>query len=121
MYERWIRLGVKSWDDRLVEEVRADEVDGGGGISGGKIGPNDETAKKKVFDSVDENKKVILKLVSLVSWCVRPSEPQRIISGLRETFIKRYIAQRTSKAEQDQKNRVRKRRVVERIYGTKYS
>ena len=27
------------------------------------------------------------------------SQPQRIISGLKETFIKRYIVQRTNKAE----------------------
>ena len=35
----------------------------------------------------------------LVSWCFKPSQPQRIISGLRETFIKRYRVERTSKAE----------------------
>ena len=35
----------------------------------------------------------------LVSWCFKPSQPQRIISGLRKTFIKRYIVERTSKAE----------------------
>ena len=35
----------------------------------------------------------------LVSWCFKPSQPQRIISGLRETFIKRYIVESTSKAE----------------------
>ena len=35
----------------------------------------------------------------LVSWCSKPSQPQRIISGLRETFIKRYIIERTKKAE----------------------
>ena len=35
----------------------------------------------------------------LVSWCFKPSQPQRIISGLKETFIKRYIAERTNKAE----------------------
>ena len=37
--------------------------------------------------------------ISRVSWCFKPSQPQRIISGLRETFIKRYIVERTSKAE----------------------
>ena len=36
---------------------------------------------------------------SLVSWCFNPSKPQRIISGLKETFIKRYIVERTNKAE----------------------
>ena len=35
----------------------------------------------------------------LVSWCFKPSQPQRITSGLRETFIKRYIDERTNKAE----------------------
>ena len=35
----------------------------------------------------------------LVSWCFEPSQPQRIITGVRETFIKRYIAERTNKAE----------------------
>ena len=32
----------------------------------------------------------------LVSWCFQPSQPQRIISELRETVIKRYIVERTS-------------------------
>ena len=36
---------------------------------------------------------------SLVSSCFKPSQPQRIIPGLKETFIKRYIVERTSKAE----------------------
>ena len=57
----------------------------------------------------------------LVSWCFKPSQSKKIISGLRETFIQRYIVERTSKAEKDWKNRVRKRRVVGRIYGMKYS
>ena len=35
----------------------------------------------------------------LVSWCFKPGQPQRIISGLRQTFIKRYIVERTNKAE----------------------
>ena len=35
----------------------------------------------------------------LDSWRFKPSQPQRIISGLKETFIKRYIAERTKKAE----------------------
>ena len=34
-----------------------------------------------------------------VSWCFKPSQPQRFISGLRETFLKRYIVERTNKAE----------------------
>ena len=35
----------------------------------------------------------------LVSWCFKPSHSQRNISELREIFIKRYIVERTSKAE----------------------
>ena len=58
----------------------------------------------------------------LVSWCFQPSQPQKIISGLRKTFIKRYIVERTNKAEirQEEQNEKR-RRVVGRIYGMKYS
>ena len=68
---------------------------------------------------------------------LKPRQPQRIISGLRETFTKRYIVERTNKAEIPpeeqtesvrrirgmkyvQKNRVRKQRVVRRIHGMKY-
>ena len=36
--------------------------------------------------------------VELVSWCFKASQPQRITSGIRETFLKRYIAERTNKA-----------------------
>ena len=50
-----------------------------------------------------------------------PREPTGIISGLKETFIKRCTVERTNKAELDQKNRVRKWRAVRRIYGMKYS
>ena len=35
----------------------------------------------------------------LVSWCFKPSQPQRIISGLKETFIKKYIVEKTNTAE----------------------
>ena len=38
-------------------------------------------------------------LFSLVSWCFKPSQPQKIISGLKETFIKGYVVERTNKAE----------------------
>ena len=47
---------------------------------------------------------------NLGSWFLKPSQPQRIISGLRETFIQRYIVERTSKAGKDRKDRVRKRK-----------
>ena len=35
----------------------------------------------------------------VASWCFKPSQPQRITSGLKETFKKRYIVERISKAE----------------------
>ena len=35
----------------------------------------------------------------LVSWCFKLSQPRRIISGLKETFINRYVVERTNKAE----------------------
>ena len=35
----------------------------------------------------------------LVSWRFEPSQPLGIISGLNETFIKRYIVEMTSKVE----------------------
>ena len=36
---------------------------------------------------------------NLVSWFFKPSQPQRIISGLMETVIKRYTVERTNEAE----------------------
>ena len=35
----------------------------------------------------------------LVSWCFQPSQSQRIVSGLRETFIKRDIVEMTNGVE----------------------
>ena len=35
----------------------------------------------------------------LVNCCFKPSQPQRIISGLKETFIKRDIVERIIEAE----------------------
>ena len=35
----------------------------------------------------------------LLIWCFEPSQPLEVISGLKETFIERYIVERTSKAE----------------------
>ena len=35
----------------------------------------------------------------LVDWCFEPSQPLEIISGLKETFVKRYIVERTNKAK----------------------
>ena len=38
--------------------------------------------------------------IYFVSWCFKPSQPQRIISGLKKTFIHRYVVERTiNKAE----------------------
>ena len=42
---------------------------------------------------------ILFGVSELVSWCFKPSQPQRIISGLRETCIKRFIVERTNKAE----------------------
>ena len=39
------------------------------------------------------------KVSQLVIWCFEPSQPLGIISGLKETFIKRYVVERTNKAE----------------------
>ena len=48
----------------------------------------------------------------LVSWCFKPSQPQRIISGLRETFKKRYLQLKgPTRQKKTQKNRVRKWRL----------
>ena len=35
----------------------------------------------------------------LINWCIEPSQPLGIISGLKETFINRHIVERTDKAE----------------------
>ena len=35
----------------------------------------------------------------LVNWCFEPSQPLRIISGLKETFTKRNKVERINKAE----------------------
>ena len=32
----------------------------------------------------------------IVNWCFEPSQPLGSISGLKETFIKRYIVERTN-------------------------
>ena len=36
---------------------------------------------------------------TLVNWYFMPIQPQRIISGFGETFVKRYKVKRTNKAE----------------------
>ena len=39
------------------------------------------------------------KFQQLVNWCFEPTQPQGIISGLKETFLKRHIVERTDKVE----------------------
>ena len=46
----------------------------------------------------------------LVNWCFEPSQPLGIISGLKETFIKRYTVERTNKAELRPQEQSEKRR-----------
>ena len=36
---------------------------------------------------------------NLVNWCFEPSQPLRIISGLRTTFIRGHVVERINKAE----------------------
>ena len=59
--------------------------------------------------------------VWLVSWCFKPSQPQSIISGLRETLIKRYIVERTNKADIRQEEQSEKVESCWEIYEMEYS
>ena len=54
-----------------------------------------------------------------VNWYFEPSQPQRIISGLKETFIKRCIVERTNKADMRQKEQGEKAESCQE--NTKYS
>ena len=56
-----------------------------------------------------------------VNRCFEPSQPLGITSGLKETSTKRYIVERTNKAEIRREEQSEKRRVVRRINGMKYS
>ena len=38
-------------------------------------------------------------MILLVNWCLESSQPLGIISGLKETFIKRHVVERTKRAE----------------------
>ena len=40
----------------------------------------------------------------LVIWCFEPSQPLGIISGLKETFIKRYVVERTNKVRPEERS-----------------
>ena len=42
---------------------------------------------------------ISMEVSQLVNWCFEPSQPLGIISGLKKTFIKRHIVDRTNKAE----------------------
>ena len=57
----------------------------------------------------------------LGSWCFKPSQPQRIISGLRETFIKIYIVERTNTAKVRSEELSEKAESCRENYGMKYS
>ena len=49
----------------------------------------------------------------MVNWCSEPTQLLGIISGLKKTFIKRYIVERASKAElrtQEQSEQTESRR-----------
>ena len=35
----------------------------------------------------------------VVQWCFEPSQPLGIISGMKETFTKKYMVERKNKAE----------------------
>ena len=61
----------------------------------------------------------------LVIWCFKLSQPQRITSGLRETFIKRYIVERTNKEEIRPEEQIEKAESCQKnfwkeILGSKY-
>ena len=44
---------------------------------------------------------MFVQLSKLVNWCFEPSQPAGIISGLKEAFTKRFVVERTNKAERD--------------------
>ena len=51
-----------------------------------------------------------------VIWCFEPCQPLGILLGLKETFRKRYLVERTNKAEIRPGEQSENQRVVERIY-----
>ena len=44
-------------------------------------------------------KVTLLDAEKLVNLCLEPGQPVGVISGLRKTFVKRHIVERTNKAE----------------------
>ena len=66
-------------------------------------------------------KKVANGWESIVSWCFERGRPRRIALGLRETFTKRSIVERTNKAEIRPEEQSEKVKIHRRTYGMKYS
>ena len=60
-------------------------------------------------------------LTYLSNRCFEPSQPLGIISGRKETFIKRYVVERTDKAELRPQEQSEKTGSCRRIYGMKYT
>ena len=52
----------------------------------------------KKVDNLMRTRRVVAESY-LFNWCSKPSQPQRIISGMWTTFTKRYIVERTNRAE----------------------
>ena len=42
---------------------------------------------------------VVVMTPRIVNWCFESGQPLGIISGLKETFLRRYIVERTNKAD----------------------
>ena len=53
----------------------------------------------EVLSPVCPNSQWASVFLRVVHWCLELSQPPGIISGLKETFIKRHTVERTSKAE----------------------
>ena len=59
--------------------------------------------------------------IYLVNWCFEPSQLLGIISGLKETFIKRHIVEKTNKVEIRPEEQSKKTESCKENYGMKYS
>ena len=63
----------------------------------------DERTNKEKIRTEEESEKTesvrIIMVGWLVSWCFQPSQPQKITSKLRDTFVKKCTVERTSRAE----------------------
>ena len=57
----------------------------------------------------------------LVNWCFEPSQPIRIISALKETFIRRYVVERMNKEEIIPEEQSEKTESCRENYGIKNS